>query len=332
MSREYPYAEFPSAAMKKKYVEKIIEAAGKRLTKISPQKIALYEKALASGIMPNYLIPHTRAEIGSTLFLDPKAKAIQAGDFFGVYSGNIIAIVKDSNKEGDYFLTLADEITINKKKYTVLIEGNRHGNYTSKVNHSSTHPNLEFVMVKLDHLQGEKECPIQIALFATRKIKPGEQLLINYGVDYWNNLNFTPYQLTDKTMVLTKAGTLQESPTSDWFCQTKAAMKTLANCRFPWLHTKKAKGIYQEYADDILERGIPRNLYLKKVGNRYRVFVREDAKPIPAGTFLGALHPDNFTKFIGKSKTCGNVQTKSYQKETYLIATRLLKPGEELQR
>jgi uncharacterized protein len=104
-----------------------------------------------------------RSSAGLGLFATTTFKR---GDFIIEYTGERISEDEANRRGGKYLFTVTDEITI---------DGKGRGNTARYINHSCT-PNAETE-------RDEEELTVKV--FAKKKIVPGEEILYDYGKEYW---------------------------------------------------------------------------------------------------------------------------------------------------
>lgn len=132
-----------------------------------------------SGI-PSYItIRHIDNVVGYGVYAN---RDIEKGEFIGFYTGQWRL---DERCGSEYLFEAIDDSNI-------FIDANTCGNFTRYINHAySRKCNLEAIIYLKE--QGSLHLPIVI-YYAKKKINLGQQLLINYGKQYWNNIGFKPDQ------------------------------------------------------------------------------------------------------------------------------------------
>lgn len=109
-----------------------------------------------------YVVKRSSAGLG--LFA---TEPLKRGDFIIEYTGELISTDEANRRGGKYLFVVSDEKTI---------DGKGRNNIARYVNHSCT-PNAE---AELD----EEE--LRVRIYAKRKILPGEEILYDYGKEYWD--------------------------------------------------------------------------------------------------------------------------------------------------
>lgn len=102
-------------------------------------------------------------------------RAIPAGSFVGEYTGAVHSLPSTRPSGGKWY----DDSYTTEYPLLERIDAHLCGNETRYMNHSTKEANLELLM-----LIGNDGIP-HLCLFAIRDIQDGEQLLWNYGSDYW---------------------------------------------------------------------------------------------------------------------------------------------------
>ncbi len=105
------------------------------------------------------------------------AEHIRIEDTIGYYTGKVITdeqLENGRHAESPYILWVS-------RNHVIVGEGPR-SNYTRYINHS-TRPNA-YLVVSTRWKTARFE--------AVRRIRPGDEILFNYGEDYWNNMGFAP--------------------------------------------------------------------------------------------------------------------------------------------
>ena len=93
-------------------------------------------------------------------------------DAIGEYVGEMLK--HDSNHESDYLAST----NIKKGTWEWSINAEYYGNETRFIN-SSKEPNCKMYASKDNH-------KIRIYIYTTKKVRKGEELLLNYGPSYWD--------------------------------------------------------------------------------------------------------------------------------------------------
>ncbi len=94
-------------------------------------------------------------------------KPLKRGDFIIEYKGELISTEEADRRGGKYLFVVSD---------TKTIDGKSRENIARYINHSCA-PNAE---AELD----EEE--LRVRIYAKKKILPGEEILYDYGKEYWD--------------------------------------------------------------------------------------------------------------------------------------------------
>jgi uncharacterized protein len=98
---------------------------------------------------------------------------LKRGDFIIEYTGELISTDEANRRGGKYLFVVSDEKTI---------DGKGRENTARYINHSCK-PNAE---AELD------EDELRVRIYAKRKILPGDEILYDYGSEYWDE-HIKPY-------------------------------------------------------------------------------------------------------------------------------------------
>jgi SET domain-containing protein len=98
---------------------------------------------------------------------------MKRGDFIIEYTGELISTEEADRRGGKYLFVVSDSKTI---------DGKGRENIARYVNHSCA-PNAE---AELD------EDELRVRIYARKKILPGEEILYDYGKEYWEE-HIKPY-------------------------------------------------------------------------------------------------------------------------------------------
>jgi len=121
---------------------------------------------------------------------------IPKGEFIGIYSGELGFGNYHEKEESSYLFELLDDI--------VYVEAKNSGNFTRFINHtSSENGNVESLLYLIETTQFGRVFMIPIViLYACQPILAGEQLLYDYGKEYWNDIGIQPKAITPRTYTL----------------------------------------------------------------------------------------------------------------------------------
>ena len=151
----------------------------------SPRRLwlgLLYENELKSIFNKyRYLLRKKNEKIGLGIF---SLQNISEETFLGQYSGIVKKRKRFLIKNSDYLLRYSIE-NVDDKEY--VIDAKEYGNFSRFINHSQN-PNVEIRTIVLDNI-------IYKTLFSIKKIKEKEELLLDYGSQYWRQIKFQPETL-----------------------------------------------------------------------------------------------------------------------------------------
>ncbi|MBS0628551.1 MAG: SET domain-containing protein-lysine N-methyltransferase [Verrucomicrobia bacterium] len=144
------------------------------------------------GIFFNLQLAEVHPEVGMGVFLKPEEKSIEVGSFLGVYAG-----IRELVEENPGFTTAyAYNIAKGVNRCSIQVNALNTGNFTRFMNHSFLKPNVKPLLSKLP---GGR---VEILFFALKRINPGEQLLVDYGDQYWQVFNLTPVNMIPTSFML----------------------------------------------------------------------------------------------------------------------------------
>ena len=276
------------------------------------------EEIVSIGHPPNLQLAYVDPTVNTGVFLQCKEKPIQRGTFIGIYTGHYELVEGDIATGTSYAYDVAQDISLQKKdlvhltypqkslekkiSFSIQTNAMNKGNFTRYINHSSLNNNIEAVVSKF--LDGR----IEVLLFALKKIAPGEQLLSNYGGQYWKALGVIPDDMSPKTYLITSSGSLKRGEKTPSFSpKEKQILLSLRNIEttLPKSLEKKAfvKKLIQEtpvllkkhkkeldlFEELVLERGIPRKFTLRTLRNKTKVSLNSKEKPIPKNSLIGSI-------------------------------------------
>jgi len=305
------------------WVEKFLHQYVKKLTSKGAFKVSkklfkeitkINEDILSSDLPTNLELAHVNSQVHTGVFLKPDCKAISSGTIIGVYTGAYELVPGDLTSCNSYAYDVVQEIHLKKdelkevsryekpfstdEEYSIQTNALETGNFTRFINHSSLQPNIEAIIGKLP------DNKIEILLFALHKIKPGEQLLSNYGGHYWKALHIIPTDMAPTTYMLKEHTAYLANPIpdpatnvidlllplrnssiqiSDKICSSSIFKKFKKEIpAFPEKYLKKV----EEWENTVVERGIPRHFSLVSQKKKWHIF---SEKAFTKGSFLGAF-------------------------------------------
>jgi hypothetical protein len=184
----------------------------------------------ATGTYPDVHIVSLGEDLGSGAFLSSSAKPIEKGSILGIYSGEY-KIYNLDHLEGidlSYAFELTEIIYLDEEEhlkffgnldqfvpngdYVIYCDAKNKGNWTRFLNHGGKAANCLARLVRCPLLtEGEEKTEQWIVVVETvKKIKPGEQLLLNYGSNYWKKDGIVPKPVTPTTFKLKNETIIQK--------------------------------------------------------------------------------------------------------------------------
>ena len=269
-------------------------------------------------IPTNLQLAYVNSLVNTGVFLKPKAKSIEPGTFIGIYTGSYELVRADLGSSTSYAYDVAQGIHLTKNQlkhvvgteeslstkdeYSIQTNALTSGNFTRFINHSSLETNIEAVVAKLPNER------VEVLLFALKKINPGEQLLSNYGGQYWKALHIIPNDMTPTSYLLNSQGkAIAGKQPPQISLTTKTRLSSLLN---PIAHlpeelesksiikklkktlpqlTKKQRKAIENFEEIILERGLPRCFNLTYIKETPHVFLKKEEKKISKNTVIGTF-------------------------------------------
>jgi hypothetical protein len=192
-----------------------------RANRFELQELAEITREIESRGLPKNLIrKKLPGGIGHGIFLHPKAEPILKGQIIAPYSGEMSIIPQSLAEDSLYAFEPLANILLTKEEqkyfdskrpyhpkrlYAMYVDALKTGNFTRFINHSEK-PNLvaEFYQIPSNSF-GLAPSPIEVIYVAKKKIRPGEQLLVNYDGDehsYWTSVGIKPVPITPTTFLL----------------------------------------------------------------------------------------------------------------------------------
>lgn len=154
-------------------------------------------------------------------------KTFHPGDFIGFYAGELrIGGISKRNHttfdNNDYALDLAITKSFTPgdltnwlgsgqpktplKRVIVQVNAESSGNFTRFINHTSG------IFANCIPSRCRVEGVLQSVFLVTKTIEPGEQLLWDYGIDYWKHHEVVPATVTPSTYILNIEQSLEKKP------------------------------------------------------------------------------------------------------------------------
>ena len=318
------YSISPSAIIErlKAYAKKQKPSELPVASKLLIKKIEKYKKDLETfGIPPALEIAEVNEYMQTGVFLKPGAKTIKPGEFIGLYTGDYELVFESETEGNHYAYDVAPGIQLTakylplvramgkkptlKESYSIQTSATNNGNFTRYINHSSLDANVEAMTRKMP------DGSVEVCLFAAKSIKPSEQLLSNYGGQYWSVLPIIPepvkartYRLSTKGMILKDKTPIPGRQTSDLpiFHTLRSGLeletKDLSRTLKTFLSAKKIRHAssllekkIESFEDEILERALPLPFDLVPGSSllQWDIILAKKAKKIKKGAFIGVI-------------------------------------------
>ncbi len=265
-------------------------------------------------------------EIQGGIFLKPSSAPIEIGDFIGIYTGAYELVEENYTKETAYAYDLLQGLKLTAKEkshikdkrrsypknqeFAIQTNALKQGNFTRFINHSSLAPNVEAVISKMP------DGKMEILLFALQRILPGDQLLSNYGGQYWATLKIIPHDLTPASYTLDSSLQVQKhslprkpsAAIQEYLMGHRnpevTAEKTLERSFSKTLPSlpKSLQSQVEAFEEIVLERAIPRCFRIKHIPRSWDVLLTPHSEPIQKGEFIGLLSGDLCIKTRPRSR------------------------------
>ena len=317
---QLPFSEGPPWILRflKKYADKLPNSEALVVSaKLYRTLLKKGEEIQKLGLPQNLYLAHVNPQVNEGIFLKPNSDPIQEGSLIGIYTGLYELVESDISTGTAYAYDVAQGISLKKqerqhvsrpqskdKKIDFAIQTNakEKGNFTRYINHSSLQPNVEAVVSKLPNGR------MEILLFCLKTIHPGEQLLSNYGGQYWKTLQIIPNDIRPSTYTLTtrntiKSGTKPEdlsflaqkiltplrqgTSTFPLSLENKTIIKKMKKKAVSL--TKKQKKEISFFEDIIAERGIPRKFKLTPFSKSFKISLQKKESQLPKNTLIGVF-------------------------------------------
>lgn len=137
-------------------------------------KFWLYGEQVKQRIVANVYIAKVSDQVGFGVFA---LEDIPSGQFLGEYTG-LARASKQSDCTNAYVFNYVEG---------AVIDGSKRGNFSRFINHSNQCPNARYMRIVLNGV-------VHVILLAQERIGKDEQILFDYGPDYWSTRN-TPMEL-----------------------------------------------------------------------------------------------------------------------------------------
>lgn len=207
----------------KKQKLSVLRASKKDMEEIAQVSCAIER----SGLPANLVCKKLPSPLGYGIFLHPKAKPILKGQVIAPYSGEVSISAQNLADDSAYAFSPLYNFHLSKEEqayfdsnslyrpnrlYTLNVEALKKGNFTRFINHSEK-PNIIAHFFNIpENSYGLEKSPLEVVYVASKTIRPGEQLLVNYEGDdesYWSAFGIKPVLITPTTFKLTLNGQIQ---------------------------------------------------------------------------------------------------------------------------
>lgn len=201
----------------------------KSLTKAEVNKLERVITVTAeTGAYPGVEICALEAGLGKGAFLNLTSPSIPKGSILGMYSGEYKLFQIDHLADADlsYAFELTEIICLDETEhlkffpnletytdngdYVIYCDALEKGNWTRYLNHADLSANCEAQLVRYKPTNSLGNSIEQwiVLVTASKKINPGEQLLLNYGKNYWKKYGIVPSVVNPRTLMLADDGTV----------------------------------------------------------------------------------------------------------------------------
>ena len=196
---------------------------------LRPNQRKMLEQAnievLHHGIQQNLSLEFVEEVVGYGVFLRPDASPIRRGEVLGLYSGEYSLVDFNDVKveESCYVFSLSEFLEIEPDiyegyhgtldgydpdgDYCVICDAREVGCWTRFINHGGEQSNCVTFIASMYHpVAGRSVKDVVIVVKAERMIHPGQQLLFDYGTEYWEPIGDVPATMAADTYKLTANG------------------------------------------------------------------------------------------------------------------------------
>lgn len=194
------------------------DAAFKGAVKISKLIFEGYVNEINACGMPRHLaLCQISDRIGKGIFLRPDADEIPANTFVGIYSGEFQIVHKDDLERSSYAFTVLSDLELSgweldaveggrnyeTNQFYLEVEAARTGNFTRYLNHAKAGAaNMEYRYILMP------DGTIQVGLWTKKGVFPGDQLMYDYGDDFWFTHKIVPDEVGPRTFRLYPDGSV----------------------------------------------------------------------------------------------------------------------------
>lgn len=185
------------------------DAVFKGAVKLSGQTFNGYVNEMNTFGMPRHLaLCEISKRIGKGIFLKPDAEALPENTFIGIYAGELQLIHQKDPERSSYAFTVLSDLELapwerdaveggdvfGTNRFCLEVEASRSGNFTRYLNHAGA----EDANVRHRYILME-DGTIQIGLWTKKAVAPGEQLMLDYEIDFWITQAVFPEAVNPRT-------------------------------------------------------------------------------------------------------------------------------------
>jgi hypothetical protein len=177
-----PYLTFDSNDLyTQRYIQKIIDLKEQDVINKNLYSGQINYKGYVEKKKPLLKIDYISEQIGYGVFAEQE---FNQGDFIGEFCGTVTSNYDESSKNYNYKYFSA----INEEE-NIFIAPRKTGNELQFVNHSNN-PNVEWKTIV------GNDNKYHVIMIAIKHIKKGDQILVDYGKEYWETLGINPLEFT----------------------------------------------------------------------------------------------------------------------------------------
>ncbi|MBX9687228.1 MAG: SET domain-containing protein-lysine N-methyltransferase [Candidatus Obscuribacterales bacterium] len=175
---EFVLRKVPSEARRAYFEEQLVNLKDQDPLAGAAMKEWLYGEQLRRAYIANIYIAKINDSVGYGAFA---GENLRPGQMLGEYTG-LARAWKTSDCSNTYIFNYVQN---------AVIDACKRGNITRFINHSEHAANARYMRVMLEGIE-------HVILLAQKHISKDEQILFNYGSDYWKNRNL-PQELSCKS-------------------------------------------------------------------------------------------------------------------------------------
>lgn len=161
--------------------------------------------------------------LGEGLFLKPDAAPIEKDSVIAPYTGEVSIVPQNEPDDADYAFAPLSDMYLKKEEqkkydrsnkfsparlYAIKLDALVKGNFTRSINHSED-PNVYADIIEIGkNPYNLPQRNLEVVYFASRRINPGEQLLVSYEGEedsYWEACDYKPFHMSPETFKVNQA-------------------------------------------------------------------------------------------------------------------------------